>query len=273
MIYRRLVEEKKEIMKSLEKENPTIDTTPTSNALKDRINPPDGFERIKAKAGSFAEYLRNLKLKPGKPPVLLYNGIKKSNQQAHFAIVDIDVGKKDLQQCADAVIRLRAEYLYQAQRFKDIHFNFTSGDRADFIDWTKGLRPVVKGNNVTWKKKAGPDSTYKSFRQYLETVFMYAGSASLASELSPVEVAVMRIGDVFIHGGFPGHAILIADMAEDKHGDKVFLIAQSYMPAQDIHILRNPTDAGISPWYRLDFGNKLATPEWEFYRNELYRFQ
>ena len=54
----------------------------------------------------------------------------------------------------------------------------------------------------------------------------------------------MQIGDVFIKGGFPGHAVVVLDMAEnDRTGQRVFLLAQSYMPAQDIHIMKNPTNA------------------------------
>ena len=78
---------------------------------------------------------------------------------------------------------------------------------------------------------------------------------------------------MFIRGGFPGHAVLIVDMAEhEERGDKLFLIVQSYMPAQDIHILVNPADAQLSPWYSIDFGDVLVTPEWNFDAGELRRF-
>ncbi len=57
-----------------------------------------------------------------------------------------------------------------------------------------------------------------------------------------------------------------------KVDKKIFLLAQSYMPAQDIHILRNPDDEDLSPWYSVDFGEKLHTPEWIFTKKELCRF-
>jgi len=40
-----------------------------------------------------------------------------------------------------------------------------------------------------------------------------------------------------IRAGSPGHAMLVVDVAEDERGRRIYLLAQSYMPAQDIHIV------------------------------------
>jgi len=239
-----------------------------------RIEAPDGFERVKIESGSFANWLRHLPLKEKGTPVYLYNGKKKLNQNAHFAVVDIDIGRRNLQQCADAVMRLRAEYLYSKKDYTVIHFNFTSGHIASFTKWADGFRPIVRGNSVSWVKKAVADSSYGNFRKYLDSVFTYAGSYSLSKELKPVsDISHMMIGDVFIKGGFPGHVVIVVDMAFNKNtGKNVFLLAQSYMPAQDIHILNNPNGKTLSPWYDIDFGSTLYTPEWTFYKKELKRF-
>ncbi len=50
------------------------------------------------------------------------------------------------------------------------------------------------------------------------------------------------------------------------------MIAQSYMPAQDIHVLKNLNNPEISPWYDSNFGDKLYTPEWTFDKSQLMRF-
>jgi hypothetical protein len=253
---------------------PWLENQNTETTIHNYIEAPNGFERIKVEPQSFADWLRHLPLKRKDAPVYLYNGRLKVNQNAHFAVVNIDTGQKDLQQCADAVIRLRAEYLYSTQDIAAIHFNFTSGDTASFAKWAMGFRPAVNGNKVSWTKKEIADSSYGNFRKYLDTVFTYAGSYSLNQELKSVsDIAHMNIGDVFIKGGFPGHAVIVVDMARnDKTGQKLFLLAQSYMPAQDIHILKNPTDTILSPWYDMDFGTILYTPEWTFYKEELKRF-
>ena len=107
----------------------------------------------------------------------------------------------------------------------------------------------------------------------MDWIFMYAGSLSLSKELKPVDLNNMQIGDVFIHGGSPGHAVIVIDMAIDENTNKkVFMLAQSYMPAQDIQVLMNNNNSDISPWYNLDFGYTLNTPEWNFDSNELMRF-
>jgi hypothetical protein len=53
----------------------------------------------------------------------------------------------------------------------------------------------------------------------------------------------------------------------------MFLLAQSYMPAQEMHILKNPINKDISPWYDLlEIGEVINTPEWVFDRAELMRW-
>jgi len=117
-------------------------------------------------------------------------------------------------------------------------------------------------------------ASYKDFRNYLTQIFMYAGSASLSEEMQPVpDIREMQTGDVFIQGGFPGHAVIVVDMAEQQRsGEKLFLLAQSFMPAQDVHILINPNDERLNPWYSIDFGDTLQTPEWTFTKKDLKRF-
>ncbi|RMG71966.1 MAG: hypothetical protein D6722_06075, partial [Bacteroidetes bacterium] len=191
--------------------------------LEHRIPTPAGYARPEVPAGSFAEWLRALPLRPGRPQVRLHDGRLKGNQSAHHAVVAIDVGQRDLQQCADAVMRLRAEYLYGCGHWEDIHFNFTSGDRADYRRYREGYRAQIAGNSVRWVKTARPDDSYAAFRRYMDLVFSYAGTWSLEQELELIPVAELAAGDVFIKGGFPGHAVLVMDVAiHPETGEKLF---------------------------------------------------
>ncbi len=253
---------------------PWLQNYKAKNMLINRISPPSNYKRLPAPSNSFAEWLRHLPLKEGHPPVYLFNGQRKGNQEAQYAVLDMDVGKQDLQQCADATMRLRAEYLLATNQLDKIHFNFTNGDKCDYQEWKSGIRPVINGNKVKWLQKAKPNTSYANFKKYMTKVFQFAGTHSLSKELKPVaNLEDIQAGDVFIKGGFPGHAVMVMDIAVHKEtGKKAFLLAQSYMPAQEMHILKNPNIGGNSPWYSVDFEGSLVTPEWTFERGQLKRF-
>lgn len=244
------------------------------STLESRYKTPAGYTRVDADNGSFAEYLRKLPLKPYGTPVRYYNGATKRSEGIYDGVVDLKLGKKNLQQCADAVIRLRAEYLFGSGYTNRISFHYTSGFDADFATWSLGNRPLVDGSRVTWVKRTEPSATYDTFLEYLDNVFTYAGTISLAGELEKVSYSHINAGDVFIQAGSPGHAVIVIDMAENKEtGKKIYMLAQSYMPAQDIQILINPLNAAMSPWYELNPGNDIIiTPQWTFRSSDLKRF-
>lgn len=258
---------------SLPADHPAGLIDPAGMTVESRIKTPPGFLRVQAASGSFADFLRQLPLKPHGAKVRLYDGGIKENNGIYDAVVNLKIGHKNLHQCADAVIRLRAEYLYGQKKFAEIHFNFTNGFRAGYSEWLKGNRVVVRGDRTFWAYVRPTANTDEDFWNYLEMVFSYAGTLSLARELEPARVDDLRSGDVFIQGGAPGHAVIVIDLAVDpQSGEKVFLLAQSYMPAQEIQILKNPHDRGRSPWYAAGFGDVLSTPEWTFRWTDLKRF-
>ena len=246
-------------------------TDPTTRLI-NQISTPEGFKRVKTKTSSFQEWLQFLPLSPKTEKIKLHDGSVKWNQRGKYRIVDIDVGKRDLQQCADAVMRLRAEFLYGKKQYSKIHFNYTNGTKVSFDDWRNGKKPVVKGNKVTFSNNGKKDDSYSSFKKYMIQIFNYAGTASLEKEMKSIPMKDMQIGDVLIQGGHPGHAIIIIDMAKNDKGEKLYLLAQSYMPAQSIHILKNPSDRNLSPWYQLKDSEEIDTPDWDFHPSDLKRF-
>ena len=250
-----------------------IDTSGTTIAT--RFLPPDGFERKSLDSTGFGFYLRNLPLRKHGSEVHLYNGNLKGNQTAHAAVINMSVGTRDLQQCADAVMRLRGEYLFHNKRFSDIHFRFVSGFNCEYSKWREGNRVALNGNSVFWQKSAAADKSYSSFLKYMETVFNYASTLSLEKELRSIELKDVQIGDVLIRGGAPGHAVIVVDMVENSDGEKLVLLAQSYMPAQEIQVLKNPmhTSKYPSPWFNLEEYHKIFTPEWTFEAHQLRRFE
>lgn len=238
----------------------------------ERYAPPKGYNRIEVADGSFADFLRNQKLKIYGDKVLYYDGREKNRTDVYDSVFDVDIGDRDLHQCADAVMLLRGEYLFEKGKFEDIKFNFVSGFKAEYSKWMEGYRIKVDGNNVSYYLSTDPSSSYESFRKYMDMVFAYSGTLSLENELVPVSIEDMEIGDVFIKGGSPGHAVIVVDVALSSGNNKVFMLAQSYMPAQQTQLLINPNNEGISPWYSLDNMSALKTPEWTFELDQLRRF-
>jgi hypothetical protein len=234
--------------------------------LADRFAPPDGFNRLSLPLGSFGAWLRQLPLRPPDAQVMLHTGALKGRQDAHAAVIDIDIGPRDLQQCADAVMRLRAEWLFAHGRALEVAFNDTGGGQPmRFEQWARGERPRQQGRGLVWVKSAAADASAASFRRYLDTVFVWAGTRSLEQELVRKSVAEVTPGDVVIKGGSPGHAVIVADVVVSPNGsDRRVLLAQSYMPAQSIHVLKNLAEPANSPWYTLREGGSIETPEWTF---------
>ncbi|HEX8954124.1 MAG TPA: DUF4846 domain-containing protein, partial [Polyangia bacterium] len=137
-----------------------------ADTLEARFAPPAGAARVAVADGSFGDFLRRLPLKPRGAAVHLYDGSDKPRQDVHAAVVDLDVPPRDLQQCADAVMRLWAEYRYA--RGAVVAFHPDPGKpRALTFDARAHQRP----------------DTRAQFERWLVRVFADAGSASLQAEL------------------------------------------------------------------------------------------
>jgi hypothetical protein len=236
------------------------------------IPTPQGFQRIMIEKSSFSQWLRQIKLRED-PKVYLYNGRLKANQSAQFAVLDISIGSKDLQQCADAVMRLKAEYFFSRNRTDSIHFKATDGTILHFGRWLKGERHKLNGSRLSsYLTHPSHENQRMQLEKFLEVIFTYCGTLSLDKETYHIDLNSIQPGDVFVKGGFPGHAMIVADVAINQKNEKIFMLAQSYMPAQDIHIVKNPGENDFSPWYKVTPDLKIITPEWVFNRNQLKRW-
>lgn len=249
---------------------------PWEQTLLERIKAPEGFEWIIEESGSFGEFLQNSEVKKPGSQILDFNQQPIRNQSEHIAILDYDIGTKDLQQCADAIIRLRAEYLFKHKRFDDIYFHFTNGDVFSWNDYKIGIRPqLISSTKVSFNKVANKDDSYENFRKYLDVIFMYAGTISLNNETIGIsDNKKIKTGDFLITPGSPGHAVIIVGRAKNKQGEIVFLLAQGYTPAQSIHVITNPYDGKINPWYKLDVSKSpTITARYAFKKTNIRTFK
>lgn len=214
---------------------------------------PEGFERVVSDA--FGDSLRELAIRGKDAPIRTHDG-----RVVHHngRVIELPLVPGDLQQCADSAIRLRAEW--QRSQGKEVMFHATSGDPMPFSRFSAGETPYAEGPGLKWR--AGSTGEWED---YLRLVFTWAGTASL-EERDTVSTDTPRAGDLLVKGGFPGHAVVLLDVA--TRGDEtLLLIGEGYMPAQDFHVEIGPEQGW---WSWTDSG--LALPHWPMPKDSLRRF-
>lgn len=229
-------------------------------------SPPLGFVRSAAPRGSFAAFLRSLPLLPEGSPVVDYRGERLYDRGHHpniAAVVDLDIGERDLQQCADTVLRLHAEWRY-GRGDRDLSYRSVSGQTLSYARYVRGERAKVEGRELVFPRAAAKAADrYPLFRSWLDEVFAWAGTASLERDAAKVGgIEEVHAGDFFVLSGSPiGHAVIVLDVAKDDEGRVALLLGQGFMPAQSFHVLR-PAAHG-SAWFVVERGAaSLRTPFW-----------
>ena len=238
--------------------------------LESRISVPSGYQRMEVEEGSLGDFLHQYPMKAYGSKVHLFDGSEKYNQSAHISVFDLPIENYDLQQCADSVIRMYAEYFWNTKQYDQIAFHYTSGFLAEYPKWREGNRIKVDGNTVKWVKSAGYDDSYECFVEYLKNVFSYAGTLSMyCEEAVEIPLGEAKAGDVFLYGGSPGHVVMIVDVCENEDGEKAFLLAQGYMPAQEFHLLVNENHLEDPWYYESEISYPFSTPEYTFQEGSL----
>jgi len=241
--------------------------------VKTRVLVPKSYTRVSYSKNSFQDYLQNYRLKEHGSPIINYDGTSYFAQHWHDAILEIPVPKNGLQQCADALIRIRAEYLWQQNRKSEIGFKFTSGHYCSWSKYAQGYRPKISGNKVSFHKTAKPNSSKTNFYKYLNLIFTYSGTASLYAELPKVKIKDIKVGDMLVKPGFPGHIEIIIDEAVNEKGEKIYVLAQGNTPAQNVCILKNFENDALSPWYTFTKEETIYTPSYYFEKPTFVRFK
>lgn len=231
-------------------------------ALSARLAPPPGFTREAVAAGGFGEFLRALPLEPPGARVIAYDGstVLAGDDRRVAAVVALDVGRADLQQCADSIVRLHAEWRW-SQGARDHAYAAAASLPLPLARFVAGERVVARGAALEWRPLARRRTLdHALFREYLDTVFAWANTGSLARDARVVDKERLRAGDFFVLPGAPGHAVLVLDVATHPDGRRVALIGQGFMPAQSFHVLR---PAGDVAWFTLDpAASGVKTPFW-----------
>ncbi len=217
---------------------------PTATApatVRHTFPPPAGARRVEG--DSFATYLRDLRVLPEGTPVTTHAG---DVVRRDARVLDLPLVPGDLQQCADTAIRLRAEWLRSTDQ--PVLFHATSGDPMPWDRYARGERARDAGNRLEWRP-----SEPSTWEGYLQALFTWAGTASLA-ERDTVADDHPDPGDILVQPGFPGHAVILLDVATTDEATWV-LVGQGYMPAQSLHVEPGPKDG----WFAWDDHLELST--------------
>lgn len=230
----------------------TIPINESGTTVKDRFVPPDGYTRVEAEEGSFAAYLQNFQLKPY-GEVAYYYDASVNTAGGTLGVFDQDVTR--WQQCADSIMRLYAEYLYEKGDYDKIAFNFTTGFVCDFKSWSEGKRVKIDGSKCTWVDKAEPSTDHSTLEGYLDFVYQYANTESLQNQMTQVVSNDVQIGDCFVITSWQmnenlGHAVFVADMAVNEAGQKLYLIFEGTTPASQICLAKS-NDTTYGYWLPL----------------------
>ncbi|PKN21279.1 MAG: hypothetical protein CVU65_17175 [Deltaproteobacteria bacterium HGW-Deltaproteobacteria-22] len=241
-----------------------------------RFPAPAGYARQPAAVGTYAHWLRHLPALPVGTSVKDYQGNTLfSATVMTVSVIDLDVGKEDLQQCMDTIMRLRGEYHWSRGAADRVKFRYAGGLYFGFSDWQQGLRPEKVGGRTRLMPKAGASSGRKSFQKYLRFMYAMTGTAHNTQEL-PVTAATIQPGDFFIEPSpsvqVLGHALIVLDVAVNARGQIKAVIAQGYTPARDLHLLKAPDG---SAWFTLDPSAPVTFPSWgnPFAWTQLMRFR
>ncbi len=237
----------------------------SAETLDTRVPALAGFTRTSVDDGSFGAFLRTVPIAQSDAKVKDFRGAPLYEDGRHpgiAGVIDIDVGARDLQQCADAVIRMHAEWHY-GRGDRDQAYHAASGTLLSYKRWLGGARMVAgEGGKASLRDVASPRrDDHAAFRAWLDEVFTWANTSSLTKEGTQVPFAEVRPGDFFVMTGSPfGHAVLVLDVAKDVSGRTALLLGQSYMPAQSFQLLRPARDA---TWFVVEPGaTEVKTPFW-----------
>lgn len=231
---------------------------PRYESVAQRFPCPLGYARVPLRRDSWGHWLRYLPLRAAGTPIRGLNGnvVARGDDPSLGAVLDLDV--RQYQECADVIIRLRAEWLRWSGRADSIVFRAADGPKLAWRDWRTGTRVRLVGGRLRLSHTGRPDASRQSFDRYLFQVFSWCGTISMIDETDRIAPQKLLPGDIFLVTGSPGHTVLVLDVAKDAEGHMKGLIAQGYLPAQSPHLVT----ADGSAWLDLDPSRPVTVPRW-----------
>jgi len=199
--------------------------------IRNSIDTPNGYVRIKFPEGSYSNWIQNLPLKEN-PMILDYRGFTLSRDCFYSILAVVDMPllfNSDLEQCADYCMRFWAEYHKNMNRLDSLYLFDYSGKKKKFAE------------------------SGKSYRGFLKWAFSCSNSYSLKRGCEKVSKHELIPGDMIVQNesGGIGHVSVILDICKAGKGKKLYLIGYSFMPAQEFHIEKAASTRGVGGWFTL----------------------
>lgn len=188
------------------------------------IAPPKGYTRVEVKENSMGEWLRNLPLKESNSKIHLYTGEVAPWQSRGTGVIDMKL-LSNAEQCADVTMHLRAEYLFQTHQYHKIRF--------------------ITSNHIPLQYLGLMSKTL--YKEHMKLVFKFCNTESLVKSLDSKDLSKIEPGDILVYKARPGHkyghAILVADVAVNKKGEKMILCVEGNTPSVEMHIVNSQNSA------------------------------
>ena len=243
-----------------------------------RVMPPDSFVRPPFPETSVQSYFQDLAILPQNTKVMKYDGYKKS-YECYSAVLKTDTDMEQNMMHGEHMIQyLRGQYLFEKGKFDLIDFSYDDNRTMSFEQYGAGARFVWQDSLFVIDTIDGEDYSAEAFAIYMKEVFTNSSSKALTSDTKVISQENLSIGDVFVQPSknrTPGHAVLVIDMVVNPYtGERLILLGQGYSPTQDMHIIHNPYESDISPWYRVQEDEMyFATAQWIFRKKHIRRFR
>jgi hypothetical protein len=198
---------------------------------------PNGYTRVNYERSSFSNYVQHLPLK-SENRIFSHQNKDLTHWYESLGVIDKPLlFKDDLEQCADFTMRLWADYHKESGKLSTLFLFNYSGSKVYFKD------------------------SHLSYEKFLRKAFASSNSHSMKVGAKKISSAELVPGDLFVQNetGGIGHVSMILDHAKSPSKPDLYLIAFSFMPAQEMHIEKAPANLGRQFWFEYQgFLNHLA---------------
>lgn len=248
------------------KRYPFVTELGTTHNICRAFSPPKGFVRIASPSNSFGAWLSGLPLRPRGTMPLTHKGTKARWSASEVAaVVDLGFGRVGhIQDCAASTFRVWSEFLVAHQRGDELAVTMNQKQRLSWSQYQRGCSPRYDKTSRKLSVKCGgkeratttPTEQSTALQKYVRSVMTWTNSATLNRHLTKVKREALAPGHLILQpnptGGI-GHASIVVDAAVGPDGERRFLIAMGFLPAQDFFILiPKQTPREMGPWCTLD---------------------